>query len=137
MDLDKLKLNALTGIEPVIAGRRLRPFSAGTLQLCRRVELKIATGQIQDVPRDELERELVAFFFIHAFPLDLVRDAVALPRDQFFALHIDPLMFEFPARAFPPLMAFVSSEFAAVEAVNVDAVPGPGMGSSELPPPNT
>lgn len=136
---EQTNLAALTDIEPVIAGRRLQPFSAGRLQLCRRIGLKIIGGGATEMDQNALERELLAFYFIHAFPLSEVRDACALPPDEFYEKHIELLSFDFPARELPKIMAFLEREFGAVEASNVEAVPIPGQsgGKSEAAPPNT
>ena len=138
MNIEQSNLAALTSTEPVIAGRKLQPFSAGRLQLCRRVGLQIITGGAGALQQAELELELLAFYFIHAFPLDTMIEACALPREKFFGDHIEPLSFEFPARELPKVMEFIQGEFGAVDAANVEAEPKAGThGSVETPPPNT
>ena len=126
----------MTSVEPVIADRRMNPFSAGRLQLCRKAGLQIVTGNAGSLDQPALEMELLAFYFIHAFPLDEVRDACELPRAEFFKKHIEPLAFDFPARELPKIMAFVEREFLGIEAANVDAVAKPGTGAPETAPPN-
>jgi hypothetical protein len=136
-DREKTNLAALVAIEPVIAGRRLARFSAGRLQLCRLVGLRIVAGGAAELTQAEVEQELLAFYFIHAFALDEVREACALPREEFFSKHIDPLSFEFPARELPAIMSFLDREFHGVEAANVEPLPKPGGGPAEAAPPNS
>jgi len=137
MNLEKTNLASLTEIEPVIAGRRLSPFSVGRLQLCRQAGLKIVTREAGTMPQSEIELELLAFYFIHAFPLEEVRAACAKPREQFFREHIEPLSFDFPAREIPRVLKFLEGEFSAVEGANVEAVERGGGHPGEAAPPNT
>jgi len=133
-DREKINLASLTEIEPVIAGRRMNPFSAGRLQLCRQVGLKIVSGNAKDLEQSALEMELLAFYFIHAFPLAEVREACVLSREEFFVRKIDPLSFEFPAREMPKILTFIEREFTGIEAANVDVEKKPGPSGPPAPP---
>lgn len=134
-NIQETNLTSLVSIEPCIAGRQLQPFSAGRLQLCRQAGLKIVTGGAADLSQSELELELLAFYLIHAFPLNEVLAACAEGREKLFADHIQPLSFDFPARDLPKVMAFLKREFTGVEAANVEPVQK-RHASMEAAPPN-
>ena len=134
---DQINLRSLTDVDPVIAGRKLAPFSAGRLQLCRRAGLKIVAAGAGALAQDELELELLAFYFIHAFPIESVMAACAEGREKLFADHIGPLSFEFPVRELPKVLAFMEREFTGIEAANVAVEPKPSSTSGPTPPPNS
>ena len=56
-------------------GITLRPFSAGTLTLCRALGLTMITGatkeQIEAMSADEKQRQLTTFLFIQSQPVEL------------------------------------------------------------------
>jgi hypothetical protein len=129
------RLDQFIAPRPVIAGKQLAPFSAGRLQLCRKAGLRLLDGQ--PISQDELEDELIAFWFIHTAPVEAAKSACALGRDQFFSQHIDPLKFDFPASELPKIMGFLSREFAATNETQVEVVSKPGDASGPQPPPNS
>lgn len=61
----------------MVAGLKLRPFSLGTLNLCRRLGLSLFTGaQDAEVCDEEKQRQIVAFLFLQSRPMDEVLRAV-------------------------------------------------------------
>ena len=73
-------------IEPQaeIAGLKLRPFSAGTLTLARKLKLSVVTGEgIADLSNEDKQKQLTTLLFIQAAPLDTVLKAVAVARKDF------------------------------------------------------
>lgn len=119
----------------VIAGKQLASFSAGRLQLCRRAGLRLLDGLA--LAQDELEDELIAFWLIHTAPVETAKAACALGREEFFARHVEPLKFDFPAAELPKIMDFLSREFSATNESQVEVAPKPGDASGPHPPPNS
>src|SRR5438105_6170261 len=85
---DRTQTNIDTFIAPVpqAGGLKLRPFSAGTLTRCRALGLTMITGaskeQLEAMSADEKQRQLTTFLFIQSQPLDVVKKAAKLAREN-------------------------------------------------------
>lgn len=120
----------LAFIEPktAIAGLQLRPFSAGTMTLCRELQLTVVLGG--EIASDEdKQRQLVTLLFIQSQPLETVKRAVKLARadrQAFLDDFILPFEMELPVTALPNAFAALEETFAAVNAAqfNVKSEPG-------------
>ena len=73
-----------------IAGLTLRPFSLGSLSLCRRLKLTMLTGEAapDSLNDEEKQQQIVAFLFIQSQPLNTVLQAIK--SENFFEEHILP-----------------------------------------------
>ena len=71
---------------PEAGGITLRPFSAGTLTICRALGLTMVVGGDKEVVEalsaDDKQRQLTTFLFIQSQPLDVVKKAVKLARED-------------------------------------------------------
>ena len=80
---DRTQSNIDAFIEPApeTSGLKLRPFSAGTLTICRALGLTMITGasqeQLETMSADDKQRQLTTFLFIQSQPLDAVKKAGA------------------------------------------------------------
>ena len=84
-----------------IAGLTLRPFSLGSLSLCRRLKLTMLTGEAapDSLNDEEKQQQIVAFLFIQSQPLNAVLQAIK--SESFFEEHILPFSLGLPMEAFP------------------------------------
>jgi hypothetical protein len=125
--------DAFTEPPGLIAGLKLRPFSLGTLNLCRRLGLTLFTGQAGgDVSDEEKQRQIVAFLFIQSRPLDEVLRAVRAERfDEDFLL---PFSLTLPLSAIPEAVAEIGRIMDAAGAAAVEIERKPGAGAEDAPP---
>ena len=121
-----------------IAGYKLRPFSVGSMDLCRQVGLSMVEG-IADVPPAEINRQLAAFLFIHAKPLEEVLAACAKTPEVFARDHLFAFTFEVPIDELFKVADFLERQLAHVRAATVDIAEKPPLPGAkvETPPPNS
>jgi hypothetical protein len=118
-----------------VAGLKLRPFSLGTLNLCRRLKLTLFTGQPEaELSDDEKQRQIIAFLFLQSRPLDEVLRAVRSP--DFDDEHLLPFSLTLPLSAIPEAVAEIQRimDSAGAAVVEIEAKPGC---KSDSPPPNS
>ena len=144
---EKTQTNLDTFVEPPpsAGGLTLRPFSAGTLTLCRSLGLTMITGatkeQIEAMPADEKQRQLTTFLFIQSQPLDVVKKAVKAARENRAAFeeeYLLPFELELPVTAMFETMHQLEQSLVSIEAAQIEVLPRPGGRSKEVasPPPN-
>ena len=143
---DRTQQNVDAFIEPApeSSGLKLRPFSAGTLTLCRALGLTMITGaskeQLDALTADEKQRQLTTFLFIQSQPLDVVKKAVKLARENREAFddeYLLPFELELPVTAMFTAMAQLENNLTAIEAAQIEVVTRPSGSKKEAtPPPN-
>ena len=137
---DHTEQNHRTLTQPAIeiVGYKLRPFSVGSMDLCRQVGLTMVDGTAA-VPPNEVNRQLAAFLFIHAKPLDEVLAACAKNPEDFAREHLAPFTFEVPISELFKVADFLEQQLAHVRAATVDVVEKPPLAGAkvETPPPNS
>ena len=129
---------------PEASGMVLRPFSAGTLTLCRVLGLTMVVGgdkdEIEALSAAEKQRQLATFLFIQSQPLDLVKKAVKLARENRQAFedeYLLPFELELPMTAMFEAMQQLERNLSAIEAAQIEVISRPGGGKRETPaPPN-
>ena len=129
---------------PEASGLTLRPFSAGTLSLCRALGLTMITGaskeQLEAMSADEKQRQLTTFLFIQSQPLDVVKKAVKIAREDRAAFeeeYLLPFELELPVTAMFETMTQLEKSLVSIEAAQVEVMQRPGGGKREAtPPPN-
>ena len=131
---------------PEAGGITLRPFSAGTLTLCRALGLTMITGatkeQLEAMSADDKQRQLTTFLFIQSQPLDVVKKAAKLARENREAFedeYLLPFELELPVTAMFNAMTQLEANLASIEAAQIEVAPRPGGGKNESktqPPPN-
>jgi hypothetical protein len=145
-DHERTQTNLDTFIAPAeeAGGLKLRPFSAGTLTLCRALGLKMVTGaskeELEALSVDEKQRQLTAFLFIQSAPLDVVKKAAKLARENRAAFedeYLLPFELELPVEAMMEAVQQIEAHVEAVAAAQIEVLPKPGKGGkAEQPPPN-
>jgi hypothetical protein len=122
----------------------LRPFSAGTLTICRALGLTMVVGgdkeQVEALSADDKQRQLMTFLFIQSQPLDVVKKAVKLARENRQAFedeYLLPFELELPVTAMFTAMQQLEDNLTAIEAAQIEVITRPS-GSKKEPttPPN-
>jgi len=129
---------------PEAGGITLRPFSAGTLTICRALGVTMVVGgdkeQVEALSADDKQRQLTTFLFIQSQPLDMVKKAVKLARENRQAFedeYLLPFELELPVTAMFTAMAQLENNLTAIEAAQIEVVARPKGSSKEpTPPPN-
>ena len=129
---------------PEIETLKLRPFSAGTLTLCRALGLTMITGaspeQLEAMSAHDKQRQLSTFLFIQSQPLEVVKKAVQLARENHQAFedeYLLPFELELPVTAMFAAMHQLEESLGAIEAAQIEVVARPkGTGKEPTPPPN-
>ncbi len=142
---ERTQANLATFIAPMpeTSGITLRPFSAGTLTLCRALGLSMVVGgdkeQVEALSADDKQRQLTTFLFIQSQPLDVVKKAVKLAREDRQAFedeYLLPFELELPVTAMFTAMAQLENNLTAIEAAQSEVLPrlGGGRNESKAPP---
>jgi hypothetical protein len=121
----------LAFIEPTtkVGGLSLRPFSAGTLTLCRALNLSLVTGGATPSAEDQ-QRQLVTLLFIQSQPLETIKSAVKVARKDYQAFlddYILPLELELNVKELPKIIGELNSVLQAVAAAEFDVPPSGGQ----------
>lgn len=143
-DRTQENLDTFIAPAPEASGLTLRPFSAGTLSLCRALGLTMITGaskeQLEAMSADEKQRQLTTFLFIQSKPLNVVKKAVKLARENRAAFeeeYLLPFELELPVTAMFETMTQLEKSLVSIEAAQVEVLQRPGGGKREAtPPPN-
>lgn len=124
---------------------KLRPFSAGTLTLCRKLGLTMILGSADDkatLSDEEKQRQITAFLFIQSAPIETVKKAAKLALEDRAAFE-DQYLLDFELNLPVGAMAQAVEQLAAgidqVGAAQFEAVPREESmgGKPESPPPNS
>ena len=129
---------------PEASGITLRPFSAGTLTICRALGLTMVVGgdkeQVEALSADDKQRQLTTFLFIQSQPLDVVKKAVKLARENRQAFedeYLLPFELELPVTAMFTAMQQLENNLTAIEAAQIEVITRPSGSKKEpTPPPN-
>lgn len=123
---------------------RLRPFSAGTLTLCRKLKLTMILGSAEDkaaLSDEEKQRQLTTFLFIQVAPIETVKKAAKLARESIAAFEEEYLLdFELnlPVNAMTQAIEYLAAGIEQVGNAQFETLPREeaGGGRSEQAPPN-
>jgi hypothetical protein len=117
-----------------IAGLKLRPFSLGSLSICRRVKLTMLTGEVspESLSDDEKQQQIVAFLFIQSQPIPEVLRAIQSPR--FLDDTILPFSLRLPMEAFPLAIREIQRVIDLASAAFVEVQPKPDEKPEDAPP---
>ena len=143
---ERTQTNLDTFVEPApsAGGITLRPFSAGTLTLCRALGLTMITGaskeQLEAMSAEDKQRQLTTFLFIQSQPVELVKKAVKIARENRAAFeeeYLLPFELDLPVTAMFETMAQLEKSLVSIEAAQIEVLDRPGGGKKEAtPPPN-
>lgn len=130
---------------PEVGPLKLRPFSAGTLTLCRKLGLTMILGSADDkaaLTDEEKQRQITAFLFIQSAPIETVKKAAKVAREDRAAFE-DQYLLDFELNLPVGAMAQAVDQLAAgidqVGAAHFETVPREESsgGRQESPPPNS
>ena len=128
--------NEQTFIEPPaeIAGLTLRPFSLGSLSICRRAKLTMLTGEAkpEELDDDAKQQQIVAFLYIQSQPILEVLKAIKDP--DFMGNHVLPFAMTLPLSAIPAAVAEIQRIMDAASAAYVEVQPKPDEKPDDAPP---
>lgn len=143
---ERTQTNLDTFIAPATetGGITLRPFSAGTLTICRALGLSMVVDGDKEavgaLSADDKQRQLTTFLFIQSQPLDVVKKAVKLARENRQAFedeYLLPFELELPVTAMLTAMQQLEQNLTAIEAAQIEVITRPSGGKKEpTPPPN-
>ena len=143
---ERTQTNLDTFIAPVAetGGITLRQFSAGTLTICRALGLSMVVGgdkeQVEALSADDKQRQITTFLFIQSQPLDVVKKAVKLARENRQAYedeYLLPFELELPVTAMFTAMQQLEQNLTAIEAAQIEVITRPsGSKKESTPPPN-
>jgi len=143
---ERTQTNIDTFITPATeaGGITLRPFSAGTLTLCRALGLTMVVGgakeQVAALSADDKQRQLTTFLFIQSQPLDVVKKAAKLAREDRQAFedeYLLPFELDLPVTAMFTAMQQLEQNLTAIEAAQIEIITRPSGSKKEpTPPPN-
>jgi hypothetical protein len=143
-DRTQTNLDTFIAPAPEAGGITLRPFSAGTLTISRALGLTMVVGadkeQLDLLSAEDKQRQLTTFLFIQSQPLDLVKKAVKLARENRQAFedeYLLPFELELPVTAMFTAMQQLENSLTAIEAAQIEVIARPkGSGKEPTPPPN-
>lgn len=126
--------DAFTEPEKTIAGLKLRPFSIGSLNICRRLNLTLFTQAegAAELSEEEKQRQIVAFLFIQSEPLPDVLKAIR--SENFDDEYLLPFSCRLPISAIPEAVKEIQRIIDAAGAAAVEVEPKPGEKTSDAPP---
>lgn len=125
---------AFAEAETTVAGLRLRPFSLGTLNLCRQLNLTLFLDETAELTDAEKQRQLVAFAWAQSAPLHEVLAAIRTGKAMD---HIAEFEFTLSIDMLPGLLAEITRISKLAAAAAVEVAPKPGSGIEEGAPPNS
>jgi hypothetical protein len=137
------QIDAIIEPAPEAGTLKLRPFSAGTLTLCRKLKLTMILGSAEDkasLGDEEKQRQLTTFLFIQAAPIETVKKAAKLAREDFAAFE-DQYLLDFelslPVGAMTQAVEQLVTGIEQVGAAQFETVPREtGSATPEKAPPN-
>ena len=117
-----------------IAGLKLRPFSLGSLSICRRLKLTMLTGEAdaETLSEDEKQQQIVAFLYVQSQPIPEVLKAIQSPR--FFDETALPFSLSLPMEAFPEAIREIQRVIDSASAAFVEVQPKPDEKPEDAPP---
>lgn len=117
-----------------IAGLKLRPFSLGSLSICRRLKLTMLTGEAdaETLSEDEKQQQIVAFLYVQSQPIPEVLKAIQSSR--FFDETVLPFSLSLPMEAFPEAIREIQRVIDSASAAFVEVQPKPDEKPEDAPP---
>ncbi|EDY21065.1 hypothetical protein CfE428DRAFT_1358 [Chthoniobacter flavus Ellin428] len=137
---ERTQANLDTFVEPApcAGGITLRPFSAGTLTLCRALGLTMITGaakeELEAMSAEDKQRQLTTFLFIQSQPLGVVKKAVKIARENRAAFeeeYLLPFELDLPVAAMFETMSQLEQSLVSIEAAQVEVHARPGGRQNE------
>ena len=134
---EKLERATLDG-GVTVKGLNLRPFSLGTLSLCRQLKLTQFTGTLDgsklELTPEESQRQLAIFAWMQSEPLKCVLEHV---RNNTYEHAVQEFEFTMEMGLLPALTAEIERISALAGAASVEVVEKPGSESDSAAPPKS
>jgi hypothetical protein len=126
--------SVFTQAPPEIAGLKLRPFSLGSLSICRRLKLTMLTGGAdpESLTEEEKQQQIVAFLYVQSQPIPEVLRAIQSSR--FFDETILAFSLELPMEAFPQAIREIQRVIDTASAAFVEVQAKPDDRPEDAPP---
>ncbi|XHR27550.1 MAG: hypothetical protein ACFUZC_16590 [Chthoniobacteraceae bacterium] len=117
-----------------IAGLKLRPFSLGSLSLCRKLKLTLLTGDAsqEQIDENEMIKQISTFLFIQSRPVEEVLRAIK--SREFYDEHVLPFSLDLPMASFQQTLQEIMRIVNEASAAYVEVLPKPGEKAEDLPP---
>jgi len=124
------------GTPTAAAGLRLRPFSLGTLNLCRQLGLTLFTDSKADesISDEERQRQIAAFAWLQSAPL---KEVLQVVRSGTWQEAVNEFEFSLSVETIPALVAEIGRIATLAAAAAVEVVPKPGASEGEGAPPKS
>lgn len=119
-----------------VAGRELRPFTFGSLLICRQLGLTLITGEAGDeeIPEEEKQSQLLAFVYIQTAPVPEVIRAAGAGPERFRSETLLPWSMNLPLTAIPEAAVALRQIIDAAQAAVVEVLPRSGDNEGDAPP---
>jgi hypothetical protein len=114
----------------LVAGITLRPFTIGTLSLCRQLKLSMFTGEGDGGGQDN-QRQIMAFAWAQSAPLALVLQAI---RSGKWVEAVEEFEFSVLPSQINEIVNEVNRVSLAVKAATVEVEQKPNSGTEDAPP---
>jgi hypothetical protein len=122
----------------IVDGFKLRPFTVGSLTLCRKMGLSLFLGKEGEAQGVKLEgddraRQALAFAWAHSAPL---REVVRAVREGTWSEEVDLFEFSISIESIPKILAEIRRLSEVSGEAAVDVAKRGGTSSGEKPPGN-
>lgn len=113
-----------------LCGFELRPFTFGSLAICRKLGLTLFTKENAKLSEEETIRQLSAFFWVQSSP---VKEMLSAVRSDTAWEAIEEFEFSVPLHALPALLRRISEISRLAAAAAVEVVERPGSDDKDAP----
>ena len=116
-----------------LAGHEIRPFTFGSLTLCRKLGLTLFTdeGSADDISEEETMRQLAVFFWFQSQPVNLV---LATVRADKVTEVVDEFEFDIDIHAMPALLRRIKNLSTLASEAAVELEEKPNSRDDDAPP---
>jgi hypothetical protein len=117
--------------EQQIGKLRLRPFTIGTLSICRQLKLTMFIGSEEGTPELDQQRQIMAFAWAQSAPLGEVLRCI---RTGKWVEAVEEFEFEIEPSQVNEIVAEINRISQSVKAAAVEVEEKPGHGTENAPP---
>ena len=131
---DPIESPFIAPTESDVLGLKLRPFSLGSLRICRRIKLTMITGdaKLDDLDDEEKQRQIIAFLYVQSQPIQTVLRAIQSP--NFYDEYVLPFSMDLPLHAIPEAVQEIQRVMAEAGAAYIEVQSKPGDKPEDAPP---
>jgi hypothetical protein len=131
---DPIEAPFIAPSETDVLGLKLRPFSLGSLSICRKIKLSMITGdaKLDELDDEEKQRQIIAFLYIQSQPIQSVLRAIQSP--NFYDKYVLPFSMDLPLHAIPEAVQEIQRVMTEAGAAYVEVQSKPGDKAEDAPP---